>query len=76
MILTKEIAFRFNLLAWTLNLEWSGKEGFNKAGEHEWTCGGTTNRRGIARAYGGLTFVSVQDAGHMVCVMLFLHAKG
>jgi len=47
--------------AWTLQLDWSGKDDFNEAGEHEWNMGA-----GLARSAGGLTFLQVHDAGHMV----------
>jgi len=46
--------------AWTLALEWDGKEDFNAAEEHEWKSAG------LARTANGLTFLQVYDAGHMV----------
>jgi carboxypeptidase C (cathepsin A) len=49
---------------WTRVLEWKGKEGFQGAGEHDWAVNGQA--KGTARSYGGLTFLSIKDAGHMV----------
>jgi cathepsin A (carboxypeptidase C) len=46
--------------AWSLGLEWDGKEAFNAAEEHEW------QGSGLARTSSGLTFLQVYDAGHMV----------
>jgi cathepsin A (carboxypeptidase C) len=46
--------------AWSLGLEWNGKEAFNAAEEHEW------QGSGLARTSSGLTFLQVYDAGHMV----------
>lgn len=47
--------------AWTLNLEWSGKEAFNALEDKDWE-----NGSGSVRTYNGLTFLTVFDAGHMV----------
>lgn len=46
--------------AWTLALEWKGKDEFNSAEEHQW------KGQGLARGANGLTFLQVYDAGHMV----------
>jgi cathepsin A (carboxypeptidase C) len=46
--------------AWTMELDWKGKNSFNAAGEHEW------KGAGLARSADGLTFMQVYDAGHMV----------
>jgi carboxypeptidase C (cathepsin A) len=46
--------------AWTLALDWKGKDEFNAAKEHDW------QGKGLARAAKGLTFLQVYDAGHMV----------
>lgn len=46
--------------AWTLALDWEGKDEFNAAGEHDW------KGNGLARSAKGLTFLQVYDAGHMV----------
>ena len=51
--------------AWTMQLEWSGKAGFNAAVPHEWTDA-TGAVAGKARTYGGLTFLQVYNGGHMV----------
>ncbi|GMH53170.1 hypothetical protein TrRE_jg5815 [Triparma retinervis] len=47
--------------AWTLDLEWEGKEGFNALEDKDWE-----NGSGSVRTYNGLTFLTVFDAGHMV----------
>ncbi len=50
--------------AWTLDLEWSGKTGFNAAPMAPWTMpNGTVG--GEARTYGGFTFLRVYNAGHL-----------
>lgn len=46
--------------AWTLDLDWSGHDEFNAAGDHAW---GTY---GMARTAKGFTFLQVYEAGHMV----------
>lgn len=51
---------------WTLGLEWSGQEEFVKEELREWTVHG--KRAGLVRAKGGLTFATVDAAGHMVCL--------
>lgn len=52
--------------AWTLALEWPGKEGFNKVEPKVWTSKITGTPAGKARSSGGLTFLQVFAAGHMV----------
>ena len=47
--------------AWTLSLDWSGKDSFNSAEDGDWNSGA-----GSYRSSGGLTFLTVFDAGHMV----------
>ncbi|KAG7090430.1 hypothetical protein E1B28_009549 [Marasmius oreades] len=48
---------------WTLDLEWSGKEGFREQRLREWVVDGKV--AGKMRRLGGLTFVTVDGAGHM-----------
>jgi len=50
--------------AWTLALPWDGKAAFNAADEHTWSVNG--KKAGTARTAGGLTFLQVNNAGHMV----------
>ena len=50
--------------AWTLALEWPGKDAFNAAEDHDWDVAGT--KAGTARTAQGLTFLQVNKAGHMV----------
>jgi len=65
--------------AWTLKLDWKHKDEFNAAEEHDWNDGA-----GLARTAGGLTFLQVYDAGHMVptdqpahaLTMITQHLKG
>ncbi|KAJ3076756.1 hypothetical protein HDU98_000636 [Podochytrium sp. JEL0797] len=52
--------------AWTLELEWSGSEGFNAAPEREWVSGVTGEKAGMFRTFEGLTYLQVYNAGHMV----------
>ena len=47
--------------AWTLDLDWSGKEQFNAEADKDWNGGA-----GSVRTHAGLTFLTVFDAGHMV----------
>ncbi|KAL7560293.1 hypothetical protein ACA910_016591 [Epithemia clementina (nom. ined.)] len=47
--------------AWTFGLDWSGGDKYRAADLHDWNSG-----QGQARSYGGLTFLQVYDAGHMV----------
>ncbi|KAJ3571869.1 hypothetical protein NP233_g3480 [Leucocoprinus birnbaumii] len=49
---------------WTLNMEWSGREHFVKEKLREWTVDG--QKAGLVRSKHGLTFVTVDSAGHMV----------
>ncbi|KAJ7073301.1 serine carboxypeptidase [Mycena belliarum] len=53
---------------WTLALEWSGAEAFGAQTLHPWAVGGdfSGGRAGLARSARGLTFVTVDAAGHMV----------
>ena len=50
--------------AWTLALPWSGNSAFNAAEDHDWKVDG--KKAGTARTSAGLTFLQVNDAGHMV----------
>jgi cathepsin A (carboxypeptidase C) len=50
--------------AWTLALEWSGKGAFNAATPTSWVVGGAA--AGQVRVAGGLHFLRVFKAGHMV----------
>lgn len=50
---------------WTMNLEWSGQQEYLNSALREWTVDG--KRVGLTRKAGGLTFVTVEGAGHMVC---------
>lgn len=49
---------------WTRSLEWSDGDAFGKEELRDWTIGG--ERVGRVRAKGGLTFATVEGAGHMV----------
>lgn len=50
--------------AWTLALEWGGKEGFEAEGDHPWVVNG--KEAGLARTHANFTFLQVYEAGHMV----------
>jgi len=50
--------------AWALELEWSGKAGFNRIGDKAWMVDG--EEKGSVRNFGAMTFLNVYEAGHMV----------
>ncbi|KAK0455790.1 serine carboxypeptidase [Desarmillaria tabescens] len=50
--------------AWTLALDWSGKESFVNEELREWFVGEKT--AGLTRSNQGLTFATIEGAGHMV----------
>lgn len=52
--------------AWTLNMEWSGKEAFGQQALEAWLVEGEV--AGKTRSAKGLTFATVDGAGHMVSV--------
>ena len=45
-------------------LEWTGKPAFNAEDLREWTVDGT--RAGRYKSANGLTYVTIEGAGHMV----------
>lgn len=49
---------------WTLAMEWSGQDEFVKQELREWTVDG--KRAGRTRSAKGLTFATIDSAGHMV----------
>jgi carboxypeptidase C (cathepsin A) len=55
--------------AWTLELEWTGQAEFVSQPLTEWTVEG--KRAGKTRAAKGLTFATVDAAGHMVRLLIF-----
>lgn len=50
--------------AWTRALEWSGHEAFSKQALRAWNVSGT--QAGQVRSAQGLTFATIEGAGHMV----------
>ncbi|KDR70098.1 hypothetical protein GALMADRAFT_76614 [Galerina marginata CBS 339.88] len=50
--------------AWTLSFEWSGHGEFSGLPLREWTVGG--KKAGVTRSAAGLTFATIDGAGHMV----------
>jgi cathepsin A (carboxypeptidase C) len=50
--------------AWTLDLEWSGREEFSTQALREWKVDGKT--AGMTRSAQGLTYATIHGAGHMV----------
>eukprot|EP00754_Rhynchopus_humris_P035352 Rhum_TRINITY_DN16872_c0_g1::Rhum_TRINITY_DN16872_c0_g1_i1::g.164734::m.164734 len=50
--------------AWTMDLAWPGKAGFNAATDNAWTVAGKT--AGRIRSHAGFNFLQVHAAGHMV----------
>mmetsp|Transcript_94422 Transcript_94422/g.243860 ORF Transcript_94422/g.243860 Transcript_94422/m.243860 type:complete len:218 (-) Transcript_94422:219-872(-) len=51
---------------WTLALEWPHKEAFNQAEDAAYTLPGANEAAGRLRAEGGLSFLQIYQAGHMV----------
>ncbi|KAJ7751869.1 serine carboxypeptidase [Mycena maculata] len=53
---------------WTLALEWSGQAAFAAEPLRPWAVGGdfANGRAGLARSANGLTFATIDRAGHMV----------
>ncbi|KAJ7723704.1 serine carboxypeptidase [Mycena olivaceomarginata] len=53
---------------WTLALEWSGQAQVCRRAARPWAVGGdfTKGRAGLARSAKGLTFATIDKAGHMV----------
>ncbi|KAG0168586.1 hypothetical protein DFQ28_004712 [Apophysomyces sp. BC1034] len=52
--------------AWSLEMKWSGQEGYSQAKDEPWHSLATGEQAGEYRTYGNLTFLRVFDAGHMV----------
>ncbi|KAJ2390810.1 hypothetical protein GGI05_003121 [Coemansia sp. RSA 2603] len=50
--------------AWSLEMEWPGKQAFNKIDDSPWLAG--LDAAGEARSYDNFTFLRVFGAGHMV----------
>jgi len=50
--------------AWTLEMEWPGKDNFNAAADKSWSV--NNKKAGVLRTSGGFSFLRVFDAGHMV----------
>ncbi|KAJ7062729.1 serine carboxypeptidase [Mycena amicta] len=50
---------------WTLALEWSGREAFRMEALSAWGMPGSMGRAGLTRTAGGLTFTTVDGAGHL-----------
>ena len=51
--------------AWTLALDWNGKDAFNNAEDTDWKLSDGT-AAGKVREANGLTFLQVYGGGHMV----------
>ncbi len=52
--------------AWTLELDWIGKDQFNLAKDKEWTSKFTGKKAGKYRMAKNFAFLQVYEAGHMV----------
>lgn len=52
--------------AWTLSLDWAGGDGFRAAQKTDWSPKDSNAAAGVSRSFGGLTFLQVYEAGHMV----------
>jgi cathepsin A (carboxypeptidase C) len=51
---------------WTLAMEWSGQEEFSRQDLKPWGVGKGSPQIGLTRSAKGLTFATVEGAGHMV----------
>ncbi|KAH6905879.1 alpha/beta-hydrolase [Coprinopsis sp. MPI-PUGE-AT-0042] len=52
---------------WVMELDWSGKEGFHRAKKEEWSVLSKSHTKGgEIRSHGGLTYLTIEGAGHMV----------
>jgi carboxypeptidase C (cathepsin A) len=56
---------------WLDKLEWSGKEGYEKARWRDWDIKRGMGKAGEVKSWGTLTFATIRDAGHMMGVYLF-----
>ncbi|GAB5585821.1 hypothetical protein Unana1_00721 [Umbelopsis nana] len=54
--------------AWLLELDWTGKKGFQETEDEEWFSWLTQQPAGEIRSYENLTFLRVYDAGHMASI--------
>ena len=52
--------------AWTIALDWPSHDAFDAAPDTPWAAAVSENAAGLARAAGGLTFLQVYEAGHLV----------
>ncbi|CDS04150.1 hypothetical protein LRAMOSA07105 [Lichtheimia ramosa] len=52
--------------AWSLDMEWSGQQGYREAEDEPWINQKTLETAGEVRSYDNLTFLRIFDAGHMV----------
>ncbi|KAJ3116114.1 hypothetical protein HDU96_010408 [Phlyctochytrium bullatum] len=56
----------FSNIGWLEAMEWDGREGFNSSPDLEWRSELTGKVAGEFRTFGNLTWVKVNEAGHMV----------
>ena len=52
---------------WTLEMAWSGQDGFRNQPLAKWLVDGKT--AGITRSFGNFTFATIYGAGHMVSLL-------
>ena len=52
--------------AWTLDMDWEGKDAFNNAANQTWTNEKSGEEAGSYRNHENFTFLKVNNAGHMV----------
>jgi carboxypeptidase C (cathepsin A) len=55
---------------WTLAMDWSGKEEFNKQSLRQWMVDGKV--AGVTRTSGNFTFATIDGAGHYVSFWTFV----
>ena len=60
---------------WVDKLEWSGKNGYEKAIWRNWGIGHGTEKAGEVKSWGTLTFATVIGAGHMMSSFFSFHVS-
>lgn len=51
---------------WTLDLQWSGTDGFRKAELQPWHKPGSGEEAGLYRTFGNMTFLTIHESSHFV----------
>jgi cathepsin A (carboxypeptidase C) len=51
---------------WVMGLDWTGREGFAAAETKDWSLPHSAVKAGTVQSFGGLTFLDIDGAGHLV----------